>query len=127
MYCHNCGANLIEDAVFCQHCGARVSLTGADAAVDVAPPADVPNHLTLAVVATGVSLLFLNLISLVIGIVAIVFASQVKGRLVRGDVEGARRASDSARTWAWVAIWLIVALLLVLMLMFLVEKLWVLF
>ena len=127
MYCHNCGTEVTEGASFCQRCGARVSLTS-ERMADAAPPAAVPNRLALAVVATCVSLLLLNPISLVFGIVAIVFASQVEGRLARGDVGGARRASDSARTWAWVAIWLAVALVAGLLLLLLVvfAGLWVL-
>jgi hypothetical protein len=38
-----------------------------------------------------------------IGIVAIVFSSQVNGKLNQGDLEGARRASANAKTWCWVA------------------------
>lgn len=37
------------------------------------------------------------------GIVAIVYASQVNTKLALGDEAGARRASDNARTWCWVA------------------------
>ena len=104
-----------------------MSLTGERMAA-AAPPAAVPNRLALAVVATCVSLLLLNPISLVFGIIAIVFASRVEGKLARGDVGGARRASDSARTWAWVAIWLNVALVVGLLLVALVVigGLWVL-
>ena len=37
------------------------------------------------------------------GIVAIVFAAQVKSKISVGDYEGARQASDSARMWCWIA------------------------
>ena len=118
MYCHNCGTEVTKGAAFCQRCGARVPSSGARAsAADAATPADVPNRLALAVVAACVSLLLFNPISLVFGVVAIVFASQVEGKLSRGDVSGARRASDSARTWAWVAIWLDIALVVGLLLL----------
>jgi hypothetical protein len=38
-----------------------------------------------------------------IGIVAIVQSNKVNSLLNQGDLEGARRASDSAKTWCWVA------------------------
>ena len=34
------------------------------------------------------------------GIVSIVYAAQVNGKLAGGDYHGARSASDNARTWA---------------------------
>ena len=37
------------------------------------------------------------------GIVSIVYAAQVDGKLARGDVEGARHASQNAKMWVWVA------------------------
>ena len=37
------------------------------------------------------------------GIVSIVYAAQVNGKLAVGDVDGARLASQNAKTWAWVA------------------------
>ena len=39
----------------------------------------------------------------VIGIVAIVFSTQVNSKLNQGDLEGAQRASANAKTWCWVA------------------------
>ena len=38
-----------------------------------------------------------------IGIVAIVFSTQVNSKLNQGDLEGAQRASANAKTWCWVA------------------------
>ena len=37
------------------------------------------------------------------GVVSIVFAAQVNGKVERGDIEGARRDSNSAKTWAWIS------------------------
>jgi hypothetical protein len=37
------------------------------------------------------------------GIVSIVFAAQVNGKLAAGDVAGARSAADSAKMWFWVS------------------------
>jgi hypothetical protein len=55
-----------------------------------APP---PNYLAWAVVATV--LFFLPL-----GVVSIVFASQVNGKYAAADFAGAQEASRKARTWA---------------------------
>ena len=41
------------------------------------------------------------------GIVAIVFAAQVNGKLAAGDYHGAVSYSNSARTWCWVSFWLV--------------------
>ena len=58
----------------------------------------VPNHLVWAILST----LFC---CLPLGIVSIVFAAQVNGKLAAGDVAGAQEASDKAKTWAmWSAI-----------------------
>lgn len=38
-----------------------------------------------------------------VGIVAIVFSSKVNSLLAQGDVAGAQRASNTAKTWCWVA------------------------
>jgi hypothetical protein len=57
---------------------------------------DVPNYLVQAILVT----LFC---CLPFGIVAIVYAASVNGKLQAGDYRGARAASDSAKTWCWVS------------------------
>ena len=37
------------------------------------------------------------------GIVALIYAAQVNGKLARGDVVGATHASRNARTWCWIS------------------------
>ncbi len=56
----------------------------------------VPNYLVQAILVT----LFC---CLPFGIVAIVFAAQVNGKLAAGDYEGAVYASNQAKLWCWVA------------------------
>jgi hypothetical protein len=56
----------------------------------------IPNYLVQAILCT----LFCCLPG---GIVAIVYAAQVNGKIAAGDIRGARSASDSARTWCWVS------------------------
>jgi Interferon-induced transmembrane protein len=56
----------------------------------------VPNHLVEAILATVCC-------CLPFGIVSIVYAAQVNSKLQAGDVAGARHASESAKTWAWIS------------------------
>ncbi len=64
-------------------------------------PGAIPNHLAWAIIATVLGFC-LCCPSIITGIVAIVFSSKVNGLLNQGDLEGARRASNSAKTWCWV-------------------------
>lgn len=53
----------------------------------------IPNHLVWAILST----LFC---CLPLGIVSIVFASQVNTKLAAGDITGARESSEKAKKWA---------------------------
>lgn len=58
----------------------------------------VPNHLVWAILAT-------ILCCLPLGVVSIVYATQVDGRRMAGDIAGARELSHKAKMWAiWAAI-----------------------
>ncbi|MDY0953799.1 CD225/dispanin family protein [Stenotrophomonas rhizophila] len=74
--------------------------------------AQIPNHLVWAILAT----LFCCLPG---GIVSIVYAAQVNGKIAAGDLAGARDSSDKAKKWAmWSAIaGVIVAVLYVVLVM----------
>ncbi len=65
-------------------------------------PGNIPNHLAWAIISTVLATCLCCPLGLV-GIVAIVFSSQVNTKLNQGDVEGARRASNNAKIWCWVA------------------------
>ncbi|UBB25635.1 CD225/dispanin family protein [Pseudoxanthomonas japonensis] len=67
-----------------------------------AAPANIPNHLAWSIISTVLATCLCCPLGLV-GIVAIVFSSQVNSKLNQGDLEGARRASNNAKTWCWVA------------------------
>lgn len=67
-----------------------------------AAPGSIPNHLAWAIIATVLATCLCCPLGL-IGIVAIVQSNKVNTLLNQGDLEGARRASDSAKTWCWVA------------------------
>jgi hypothetical protein len=80
------------------------------------PPAtgSVPNHLAWSITVTVLAffvccLSCLSFPGIATGIVAIVFASKVNGLLNRGDLEGALRASRTAKIWAWVTTGFLIA------------------
>jgi hypothetical protein len=60
-------------------------------------PANVPNYLVPAILAT----LFC---CLPVGVVSIVFATQVNSKLAVGDIQGAVAASKSAKLWLIVSV-----------------------
>ena len=60
------------------------------------PPPYVPNYLVQAILVT-------IFCCLPFGIVAIVFAAQVNGKLAAGDYTGAVQTSKQAKMWCWVA------------------------
>ena len=61
-----------------------------------AAPGNVPNHLAWAIVSTVLATCLCCPLGL-IGIVAIVFSTQVNSKLNQGDLEGAQRASASGQ------------------------------
>lgn len=57
---------------------------------------DIPNYLVPSILVT----LFCCLIG---GIVAIVNAAQVNGKMASGDFKGARASSEAAKMWCWIS------------------------
>jgi hypothetical protein len=88
MFCTSCGKQIADNTVACPNCGA--AQTGA-----VSP--NIPNHLVGAILAT-------IFCCQPFGIVAIVYAARVNGKIAAGDFAGAKEASDKAKTWMNVAI-----------------------
>lgn len=116
MNCSNCGQANAADATTCVQCGAALPVMppappaggppspppaysappyGAPAQAASGPP--VPNHLIWAILATICC-------CLPTGIVAIIFAAQVDGKVAAGDLAGARQASDNAKMWSWISL-----------------------
>ena len=56
----------------------------------------VPNHLVFSILVT-------IFCCVPFGIVSIVYAAQVNGKLAAGDYAGAVDASNKAKTWCWVS------------------------
>jgi hypothetical protein len=82
-----------------------------------AAPGSIPNHLAWSIVSTVLATCLCCPLGL-IGIVGIVFSNKVNTLLNQGDLEGARRASDTAKTWCWVATALAIIGLLINIVMF---------
>jgi hypothetical protein len=60
------------------------------------PRQDIPNYLVQSILVTVCC-------CLIGGIIAIVNAAQVNGKLAAGDIAGARKASDQAKMWCWIS------------------------
>ena len=110
MYCPNCGAQNSEDATYCANCGNELRRIETPR-VDVPPPPqpetqtqysaqspqqDVPNYLVQAILTR-------IFCCLPFGIVSIVYAAQVNGKVAAGDRAGALQSSRNARMWAWIS------------------------
>ena len=110
MYCPNCGAENSEDATYCANCGAELRKIETPG-TDVPPPpqpgmqpsyapqsaqASVPNYLVQAILTT-------IFCCLPFGIVSIVYAAQVNGKVAAGDRAGALESSRNAKMWAWIS------------------------
>ena len=92
MYCRKCGTQNDDNAFKCVGCGEilqQIQQAGA-------PVPRVPNYLVQAILVT----LFC---CVPFGIVSIVYAAQVNGKLQAGDYAGAVEVSKKARTWCWVS------------------------
>ncbi len=122
MYCPNCGAQNADNANRCANCGYVVQSIQTPR-VDVPPPpvtaggsvSSIPTRLTGAIVLTVLNFfLFLfgfltllnlfNFLGVITGIVAIVFAAQVSGRIGSGNYAGATEASSYAKIMNWVSL-----------------------
>lgn len=65
-------------------------------------PVQVPNYLAWSIISTVLAVCLCCPLGF-LGIVAIVYSAQVNTKVAQGDFAGARRASDAAKTWCWVA------------------------
>lgn len=65
------------------------------------PSGSIPNHLVWSIISTILATCLCCPVGL-IGIVAIVFSSKVNTLLGQGDLEGAQRASNTAKLWCWI-------------------------
>ncbi len=103
MFCPGCGTENDDGSGICKDCGKSLSSsevigpeTGDTGAPSQLP--HIPNYLVQAILVTVFC-------CQPFGVVSIVFAAQVNGRVASGDIEGARRMSQDARKWAWLGFW----------------------
>ena len=92
MFCYNCRQEIADGTAVCPTCGAVQNQGAAIPGVAAGAAPVIPNHLVGAILAT----LFC---CLPFGIVAIVYASGVNGKIAAGDIAGAEAASKKASTW----------------------------
>ena len=100
MHCSTCGARNEDEARFCVNCGQKLeeqeAMYGGGPAyapygVPGGYPQHIPNYLVQAILVT-------IFCCLPLGIVAIIFAAQVNGKVAAGDIAGAQSSSRTART-----------------------------
>ena len=101
MFCPQCGASNADNAPVCVQCGRNLQAAVPAAPVltpgaVLAPGVTVQNYLVFAILTTV-------LCCLPAGIPAIVYAAQVNGKLLAGDLAGAKAASDNAKMWCWIS------------------------
>ncbi|MFQ6028071.1 MAG: CD225/dispanin family protein [Dehalococcoidia bacterium] len=104
--CAQCGTTLEPGTRFCPNCGTGVNQTstpGPPFTQEGAYPHQVPNYMMEAILVTVIGFFCCFPVGLGLGIVSLVFASQVNGKLASGDFDGAVRYSNRAKTWAWVS------------------------
>ncbi len=101
MQCPNCGGINPDDGVYCSTCGA-VLHPQPTARVPLEP---IQNYLVWAILTT-------IFCCLPFGVVSIVYAAQVDGKVAAGDFIGARESSRNAKKWALVSLfcWLAAAM-----------------
>jgi hypothetical protein len=89
MFCPKCGTQNDDNAYRCVKCGETVQAAGKGGA-------QIPNYLVQAILLT-------IFCCLPFGIVAIVYAAQVNGKIQTGDLAGAQESSKKAKFWSWMA------------------------
>ncbi len=100
MFCPKCGSDNTDTAVQCIRCSAAMPRIereyGLGNSALTSPRVVVGNNLVWAILST----LFCCLPT---GIVAIVYAAQVDGKVSAGDIAGAQVSARNAATWSWVS------------------------
>jgi len=92
MICPSCGQSNVDNAAVCSGC--RVKLEPQNS--PETGTQYLPNYLAPAVIVTFICCMPL-------GAVALIFAAQVDGRRLAGQWEDAKKSSESARLWCWIA------------------------
>jgi hypothetical protein len=101
MFCPQCGTANPDNVAQCSQCGTSMQPVsppppGAYAQPPMQQGPAIENYLIPSILVTV-------LCCLPFGIPAIIYASQVQEKLLRGDVAGAQQSSKNAKTWCIVA------------------------
>lgn len=97
MNCPKCGSPNPDNATMCNACGSSLlNPYGASGLQGGGPRPPINNYLIPAIFATVCC-------CLPFGIVSIVYAAQVNGKLAAGDLAGAEQSAASAKMWFWIA------------------------
>ncbi len=104
MHCPGCGEAVPEASRFCHVCGGAVD--GSVGPVVVARGHGTEAGATTIEIETYLRSAILTTLCCCMpaGIVAIVYAAQVKGRAEAGDIAGAQQLSRKARLWCWISL-----------------------
>ncbi len=92
MFCTNCGTQNDDNAYKCIKCGQIIKRTPTQPIGN----RNIPNYLVHSIFVT-------LLCCLPLGVVAIIYAAQVNGKIQAGDLKGARYYSDKAKLFCWIS------------------------
>ena len=98
MFCIRCGRQIADDINFCPHCGMaaqpQVQTVSEPAPVQAAPVQEekpsIRSGLGLAITLSAISLAFSSVLSLITGVIGIIFAALAKGKCNSGDMQSAK-------------------------------------
>jgi hypothetical protein len=97
MNCPKCGSPNPDNATMCHACGSALANPyQAPGVAGGGPRPEINNYLIPAIFSTVCC-------CLPFGIVSIVYAAQVNGKLAAGDIVGAERSAANAKMWFWIA------------------------
>lgn len=118
MFCPKCGTENANNSANCSNCGEilnpQATAPVATPVAAAAPAASIPNYMVQSILLLVASILCCwTTLAFPFSIVAVVFASQVNGKVAAGDIAGAKAASGNAKLWCWITfgIFAVVALI----------------
>ncbi len=103
MFCRKCGQENEENTYRCVRCGYQIH----SAPVPQETGETIPNYMVFAALSIGFAAVCSACYCLPIGlpfaIPAVIYSSQVSGRVNAGDLQGARESGTKAKMWCWIS------------------------